>query len=372
MAEFNIPPVSPLIGSTITNMIRSLRLGRVEPRYFPKVVTSTLIVLLLTPLHFYERWMDRSISKKNHTKRPPIFIIGHWRSGTTLLHNLMTQDPNAGFISTYQAVFPNNVFSNGLFKRPMQWIMPKSRPSDNMVLGANLPQEDEMALSNMTPLSFYGFFYYPKKNRELFHKVVTFKTAKPQEVSEWKREYRKLVQKASHISKTAHLVLKNPLNTARIPTLLDMYPESRLLHIHRNPILVYLSAKKFFENLLPTVQLNFCNEEEIRHIVLENYELLYREFLRQKDAVGKDQLLEIRFEDLEERPVDTLRHIYEKSNLDFNPAINPIKTYLSRHKNYKKNKHCIGQKELDEVKEKWGFFMKEYDYDIPKSVELIN
>ena len=40
---------------------------------------------------------------------PPIFIIGHWRTGTTLLHELLVQDDRFTFPTTYECLAPKQV-----------------------------------------------------------------------------------------------------------------------------------------------------------------------------------------------------------------------------------------------------------------------
>lgn len=39
----------------------------------------------------------------------------------------------------------------------MSWLMPDKRPTDNMELAVDLPQEEEFALANMMPYTYYNF-----------------------------------------------------------------------------------------------------------------------------------------------------------------------------------------------------------------------
>jgi hypothetical protein len=39
---------------------------------------------------------------------PPVFILGHWRSGTTFLHELMIRDPEHTYFTTYQCFTPHH------------------------------------------------------------------------------------------------------------------------------------------------------------------------------------------------------------------------------------------------------------------------
>ncbi|MBO7680523.1 MAG: sulfotransferase, partial [Thermoguttaceae bacterium] len=78
---------------------------------------------------------------------PPVFILGHWRSGTTLLHEYMILDDRFTTADTYTCFAPSHFIFSGPFLRPfVGLLMPKKRPMDNMAAGLDRPQEDEFAL----------------------------------------------------------------------------------------------------------------------------------------------------------------------------------------------------------------------------------
>ena len=80
-------------------------------------------------------------------KAPPIFILGHWRTGTTLLHEFMIRDERFGYPTTYECMDPNHfLLTEGLFTRWLNFLVPTHRPMDNMKAGFDRPQEDEFAL----------------------------------------------------------------------------------------------------------------------------------------------------------------------------------------------------------------------------------
>jgi hypothetical protein len=158
--DFKIPPVSTLIGSTLPNFFRVLIMGNPEIRFYPKLLLTLLVIIISSPFQLFEYFYFRNKVRKFKFKKPPVFIIGHWRSGTTHLHNLLCQDPNHGYLTTYQSVFPNNMMSKWLFKTFMRINIPETRPADNVKLSPDYPQEEEFALANMTTASFYHFFIF--------------------------------------------------------------------------------------------------------------------------------------------------------------------------------------------------------------------
>ena len=82
----------------------------------------------------------------------PLFILGHWRSGTTFVHNVFCKDKQFGYTTTYQTVFPNIMLSGQwLFRRCMAAVMPERRPADNMVLSPARPREEVFAWARVGP-----------------------------------------------------------------------------------------------------------------------------------------------------------------------------------------------------------------------------
>jgi hypothetical protein len=369
MGDFKIPPLSTLIGSTSPNYFRVLRTGKVDPKYYHKVFLTFLVGLVSNAFIPWERLRERY--RKVEVKEP-VFIIGHWRSGTTLLHNLMCQDPYASFITTYQSIFPHNMYSKWLFKSFLHWQIPDKRPSDNVDLGANLPQEDDFAMANIVP-AFYDFFFFPDQYRKNYERHVRFSSETDRYRSEWLRAYDYLIRKGLVNRPGKFSVLKNPANTGRFEALLKQYPEARFIHIHRNPVMVYLSTKKFFLSLFPSVQLQPTTEAQIVNIVFEYYALLMRDYLEKKDKIPAEQFFEIRFDDFEQDPFPILTKVYEKFNIAHWPeAEEAMKAYYKGLHGYQKNVYRISRAELDRVQKEWAFAFEAFDYDLPKNLEIID
>ena len=78
---------------------------------------------------------------------PPLFIVGHWRTGTTMLHELLALDPQFRCPTTYECMAPAHfLVTGGLVTRHLGRLLPPHRPLDEMRLRWDLPQEDEFAL----------------------------------------------------------------------------------------------------------------------------------------------------------------------------------------------------------------------------------
>src|SRR5262249_52029499 len=71
----------------------------------------------------------------------PVFILGHWRSGTTYLHNLLSLDPQFGWVSMLEVIAPEAALTSGPFLRPAFGpLLPATRPFDAVALDFDAPQ----------------------------------------------------------------------------------------------------------------------------------------------------------------------------------------------------------------------------------------
>ena len=88
-------PVTALAGSRIAVILAKTRIHRVSPKYYFKFGLTTLVAAIFEIFNLWERlrWRRRLDALK--IEKPPVFIVGFWRSGTTLLHNLFSCDPDA-------------------------------------------------------------------------------------------------------------------------------------------------------------------------------------------------------------------------------------------------------------------------------------
>lgn len=163
------------------------------------------------------------------------------------------------------------------------------------------------------------------------------------------------------------LLLKNPANTARIPTLLELFPNAVFIHIYRNPYKVYLSTIKMRNRVLNKLALQNASKEEIEKQVIENYKRLMKSYFKQKALIPKGNLIEIRYEDLVKDPITQVRQIYSKLQLlGFENALPGMLKYLEKQKDYKTNVYTIDKKIIQHVNSNWSFTIDRWRYTPPK------
>jgi hypothetical protein len=278
----------------------------------------------------------------------------------------------AAYTTTYQCVFPDNMKSKWLFKTFMRVFMPRERPGDNLEISASWPQEDEYGMSNLTPFSFYHFFYFPSKYRSLYRNYIRFESLSEKEKEEWKKLYRQLIIKALLNTGGSRIILKSPVNTGRMLSLLDLFPDANFIHIVRNPVIVYLSTKKFFTQLVPTLQLEPFSEDEISEMILDIYKDMMRDYLQDRKQLDPEKLIEIKYEELVERPIENLEYIYKTLNFTHFQELKPVfEEHLKSIEGHLVDTYTIDQNELDMVMDHVGFAMKHWNYKLPDNLKIV-
>lgn len=373
MDEFKIPPVSTLIGSSFRSYFKILKQGHIAPKYYFKIFLTTVVIFIAAPFHLWEKIVFNKKLKNFKFNKPPLFILGHWRSGTTLLHNMLTKDPSAGYMTTYQGVFPNNLSSKWLFRTFMKINMPDKRPSDGVALNIDFPQEDEFAFSNSQWNAYYNFFYFPKNYKKYYEKSVHHKNLSKKEIELWYKTYDELVKKALINAGGERVIFKNPVNTGRIDKILKLYPNAKFLYIYRNPITVFYSTRRFFQQLYPTLWLHKVDNDFIDDMIFDVYIRLMNDYYEYKAMIPPENLMELRFEEFEKNPVEKMQDIYQ--NLlkeDFSKIQHYFSDYFKTQKGHKKNKYFVAAEEIDLIKERWRKYIDLYNYDLPEDVKIKN
>jgi hypothetical protein len=348
------------------NLTRLLLRYGFQPRQLPRIAFLYWSAFLSSPF----RWLDRlkSTATVKQTKvHQPVFIIGHWRSGTTHLHNLMCQDEQFGWVSNFHCAAASSFLgAPGLSRYLIGDRLPNSRPMDSMNVTFDGPQEEELALARMSPYSFHHCFHFPKQMREIFEQVVLFE-GNPAIVAKWKKLYVKFVRRVTIDCGGKPLCLKNPANTARTPQLLEMFPDARFIHIYRDPFDVYPSTTRLWDRLLSCWSLQAYDPQTIRENTIHFYRELMNRYFTDRDKIPPGQLVEIRYEDLEQDPLTQLERVYFSLNLDgFHNVERRFESYLNRISGYQKNIYASNRLESDLVSREWRFAIEALGYDSPK------
>ncbi len=357
----------PLAGSNLHNWFQLLCENRfqVDLPFIPRALYVTLMIAFLTPFRCIEQ---RSLAEslKSVKIKDPLFIIGHFRSGTTFLHYLLGNDSQLGYVSTFETMTPSMMIAHeDFFKNMVMDRLPSKRPMDDLEMHANLPYEEEYAVANLSLFSFYHGWYFPKNWKSYFDRFVLFSNVSEKKINQWKETYTYFLRKISLKNKGKRILLKNPINTGRIKRLLDLFPDAKFIHIYRNPYEVYLSTWKLYQSILPLFSFQHISSTTIDENILYTYQRLYESFLSQKHLIPKENLIEFNYTDFIADPLFYLQKSYETLALPgFSAAKSAFESYREKHRNYKASKYDFSSELKNKVSKRWGFMFDAYDFGL--------
>lgn len=337
----------------------------IDINFWPKAFFITCTSILNFPFHTFES-IRFSKKIKGTSVKSPIFILGHHRSGTTFLHYLLSQDPNFACCTTAQGLLPNTFLTTGKStEKILQAFMPATRPQDNVRAGALLPIEEEFALGNMGNASWAHGLYFPRKANDVFDECVTFSNGDDKIKNHWKKRFEYLLKKLSLINPGKALLLKSPANTARVKEILEIFPNAKFIHIHRNPYEVYLSNERLYEKILPLLALQKVNNDLVIEHILKSYEKMHHKYFKDRSLLSKNQLIEFSYEDFIVDPLKKLKEVYSQLNLNgFDEAMVLFQQELLKSEGYIKNKFDDLDERLKKIiAERWGFVFDAFEYE---------
>ncbi|NMA72671.1 MAG: sulfotransferase [Bacteroidales bacterium] len=366
LLEFNKLPINTLVGADKKTFNEIVKGRVIDSGYKGKYRLTKMVCNLLSPLASIQNKKYAKLLKEDSLEHDPVFILGHWRSGTTFVHNVFSCDSHFGYNTTYQTVFPHlMLWGQPFFKKTMSWLMPDKRPTDNMELAVDLPQEEEFALSNMMPYTYYNFWFLPKYQQEYADRFLTFEKATPEELEVFKEVFLKLIKISLWNTKGTQFLSKNPPHTARVKELLEIFPNAKFIYLIRNPYTVFESTRSFFTNTIQPLKLQNISDEELEKNILSIYGKVYHTYEKEKGLIPKNNLYEMRFEDFEENPMGITKEIYQSLDIPgFDAAEKDIKQYLDQKKGYKKNVYKYNDRTVQLVQENWNYALEQWNYKI--------
>jgi len=294
--------------------------------------------------------------------RQPLFILGHWRSGTTLLHELLVLDPRHTYPTTYECFAPNHFLATQWFAcRFLNFLLPSRRPMDNMPAGWLRPQEDEFALCNLGMQSPYLTIAFPN-NPPMDQEYLTLEGLSPRALARWKRTYLRFLCEVSYF-KPKRIILKSPPHTCRIETLLEMFPNARFVHIVRDPFVVFPSTVHLWKKLYAQTALQGPEFAGLEEHVFDTFTRMYEKFEAQRHLIDPSRFCELRYEELVRDPIASLRSVYETLNLgEFERLLPALHAYVSSTNGYETNRYDLAPELRDKIAQRWATFVRKYGY----------
>lgn len=271
----------------------------------------------------------------------PIIIIGHWRTGSTFLHQLLALDKNLVTSNVFQGSIPDSFLTSRKSYEPiMSRALKGTRPMDQVKLSMDEPLEDEYALFRLSGYSPLEKLIFPKSGKYFLNYFPSF-LPKGEKLEEWKNAVKYFYKKLT-INNNKTILIKNPFHSLRIKELNEIFPNARYIHIMRHPHKVVPSTIRMWDIVGTQNVMN--NKWQSPNI--EDTSILLDKMLKQIDddlkSLPKERYYEIKFEDLEKDPLAGIQLIYKHLNVEFSSEFKKqISDFLNSVKEYKKNKYIM-------------------------------
>ena len=328
----------PLSGADPATLIRVLRTAG-RPDHWGQAVAIGGAVLGRAPITGLEYLLTaRAARRAAGEMPPPIFILGHWRSGTTHLYNLMA-GAGFGYVPPVAVGLPWDQAGIARAMRPLlERALPEHRWIDRMAVTPTSPQEDEIGLASMSELSFYHGLYFPRHFDRLIARGVFLDGAADREIARWEDRLRLFYGKLFR-AQGNRLLIKNPVYTARVAHLRRLFPDAKFIHIHRSPFEVFASMRNFYARLLDVMALQKVPAEvDIDATILRVFDRMMDRLEHDTADLAAPNYVELAYRELADDPLTALRAIYDGLQLDGFETAEPIfRTHLSAVRDYRKN-----------------------------------
>lgn len=300
----------------LREMVRSIN-EEARPNPFGSLAVKGLLERTLYGRYKIEQVLAQNPEILQTEIKEPIFIIGMPRTGTTILHALMHEDPAHRSPLAWECLLPYPVprpetFSDNDQLRTIQKefsqlfkLVPDFLRKHYMA--ADSPQEC-LAINNFDFNSFQvsAQLYVPSYMDWFAHRADRLATM---------RFHKRFLQYLeSGGVKAERWLLKTPVHLMRLNELFEVYPDARIVMTHRSPENVVTSTA----SLISSVRSLYSDHEDpfrTGHEQLEIWSLYFERFLESRKKLNKeDQFIDLKFEDFTDDQVAVVRKIYEKFN----------------------------------------------------------
>ncbi len=337
----------------------------ISPSRLPMALSITNATVLNSFASVFTELMYGHKVRATKLAEPPLFVLGHWRSGTTLLHELLIRDPRHTYPNTYECFAPQHfVWTEWFVPALLKKLLPSTRPMDMMEAGWDRPQEDEFAICNLGVPSPYLAWAFPR-NGPVAEEYLDLMDLSHAERERWKATLMRFVQSVAS-QRNRRVVLKSPTHTARVKTLLEIFPDARFVHIVRDPLALFPSTIRLWNTLSQVQGLQTVNDGVpwVERQVLDTFTRMYARFEQDRDLIPEGRLAELHFEKLAADPVGQMRSVYEQLDLGHYELVEPqIARYAAEHSGYRPGRYNLSPATTERVRRHWAPYFERYGYN---------
>lgn len=243
----------------------------------------------------------------------PIFVLGYYRSGTTHLQKLISLHPSVSYLNIFKTYFPDSFLSMEFWFKPLTQmiltIFKIKNPIHRVPFNWDLPGEEDIAFAfHPSRFSLNWSHAFPSKAEEVYERAIK------SDREEFKDYYLSYFKRITFLSKKRYMVLKSPPNTARVETLLELFPNAKFVYIQRDP-LETLASNRYLLDVVDGAQFEKISSDERDELIIDLYLKMTDDYFQQRELIPKENLYETTFEKLVKNPQNELLALFKQFSL---------------------------------------------------------
>lgn len=336
LTDFGDPPIEPAL-STLTASLEQEAglhpLGRFLMR-------GHLLGILETRLRLAALWRGQPDGLTTPIEKP-VFITGMPRSGSTFLHELLSQDPANRSPRVWEVMFPVPAPEPGISDRDWRvrrasmnlWWFRRLAPGADEVYPVRAVTPHEcLAIHSFTLMSEEFITTCRVPAYEHFLRTSGLRTAYA-----WQKRFLQHLQSRSPLQRW---VLKSPDHLYALEELFSVFPDAMIIQTHRNPIDVLKSSLQLTE----VVQGLFARPDRQRlqereaGLLAETMERSIRFRDQHPELAGR--FLDLNYSEIVSDPMETTRRIYRHLDCPLTgAALERMRQFIATRSRYQRRRN---------------------------------
>jgi hypothetical protein len=297
----------------------------------------------------------------------PVFVTGLPRSGTSILFEILAQDPQFGSVRNWEMMFPYPPPERASYETDpriercehlvTQWyrVTPTYRAMHEM--GANIPNECILAQACTFRTEYFT---------ALFQVPSYYQYLARSDIAPAYRYYKRMLKMLQWRNPRQHWLLKAPSHLGYLPVIFDVFPDARVILTHRDPIKAFASNTA----LLGTFYW-MRSDKSFDASAFEN--LLTHEAVAarlnqvidwsERGSIPTDRISNFQYTTMIERPIEGIRELYRQANMTLSvDAERRMRGYIAAKPQGKFGKHQYELGEQEQIAKARLHFQKYQDY----------
>ena len=241
--------------------------------------------------------------------RNAVVVLGYWRSGTTLLHELLCLDARYTYPTTHACMNPHHFLfteASALARGGSS----RQRPMDEMEVQAGSPQEDEFALLSLGARSPYEALLIPTILPEAL-KLTDPRDLSSRDEERWREVFLSFLAGVSVRGMGRPMILKSPTHGCSHRQLRELLPDARFVVIARDPLTSFESVVRMWRKMFETYAIGpIPPEDDIREAVIADRPRFEAKLASRTTDLPKNRFTTITYESLVANPVEVIEQLY--------------------------------------------------------------